>query len=232
MVSICTLRVRLFLKSFSPKPACLVATENKIFRISSSCWPKFTPLTRKWICTLIFTSIHFQKKRERERERRESPDRREREEEETSLRSHRSSIAIVDRAACRTIAPISPPISPSPRDFIFSSAMRSQFDRIWWIFLLGFVSFVNECGIDSLCASLRLRKCMENWVCKAFSVKMFEWTKHRNWFSVKRILWQTNTWKHFLFRKIAFSENRIFSGNAFTRTKHSLCDWLYIIFVL
>ena len=26
-----------FRKSFSPKPACLVATENKIFRKSSSC---------------------------------------------------------------------------------------------------------------------------------------------------------------------------------------------------
>ena len=26
-----------FKKSFSPKPACLVATENKIFRKSSSC---------------------------------------------------------------------------------------------------------------------------------------------------------------------------------------------------
>ena len=73
MVSICTLRVRLFLKSFSPKPACLVATENKIFRISSSCWPKFTPLTRKWIYTLIFTSIHFWKKGEREREREREP---------------------------------------------------------------------------------------------------------------------------------------------------------------
>ena len=49
-----------FRKSFSPKPACLVATKNAIFRKSSSCWPKFTPLTRKWIYTLIFTSIHFQ----------------------------------------------------------------------------------------------------------------------------------------------------------------------------
>ena len=119
-----------FRKSFSSKPACLVATENKIFRKSSSCWPKFTPLTRKWIYTLIFTSIHFRKKRERERER----------EERAQIGEHRSmsgaideqcdrptsalvdqpaarstsdaivqracsSIAIVDRAACRMIAP-------------------------------------------------------------------------------------------------------------------------------
>ena len=88
----------------------------------------------------------------------------------------RSSITIVDRATCRTIAPI----LPSPRNLIFSSAVRSQFDRIWWIFLLGFVSSVNECGIDSLSACLQLRKCMKNWACKAFSVKMFEWTKHQN----------------------------------------------------
>ena len=96
MVSICTLRVRLFLKSFSPKPACLVATKNKIFRISSSCWPKFTPLTRKWIYTLIFTSIHFWKKGEREREReRESPDRR----APIDERRDRPTRALVDRRA-------------------------------------------------------------------------------------------------------------------------------------
>ena len=161
-----------FRKSFSPKPVCLAATENETFQKFTSCWPKFTPLTRKWIYTLIFTSIHFRKERERERgrEKRESPDRRE--------RGRRDFPG--DRAARRTIAPISPPISPSPRDLIFSFAARSQFDRIWWIFLLGFVSSVNECGIDSLSACLQLRKCIENWACKAFSVKMFEWTKHRN----------------------------------------------------
>ena len=191
-----------FRKSFSLKPACLAATKNEIFRKFTSCWPKFTPLTRKWIYILIFTSIHFRKERERERERekREPRSGREREEEETSpaitplvdrraarstssaiVQQARSSITpLVDRAAFRTIAPISPLISPSQRDLIFSSASRSQFDRIWWIFLLGFVSFVNECGIDSLFACLQLRKCMENWACKAFSVKMFEWTKHRN----------------------------------------------------
>ena len=92
------------------------------------------------------------------------------------VRRAHSSIAIVDRVARRTIAPI----SLLPHDLVFSSAARSQFDRIWWIFLLGFVSSVNECGIDSLSACLQLRKCVENWACKAFSVKIFEWIKHRN----------------------------------------------------
>ena len=109
MVSICTLRVRLFLKSFSPKPACLVATENKIFRKSSSCWPKFTSLTRKWIYTLIFTSIYFRRERERERER-EPRSEREREKREprsesTDRRAARSkSGAIVQRARSSIVA--------------------------------------------------------------------------------------------------------------------------------
>ena len=148
-----------FRKSFSPKPACLAITENDIFWKMTSSWPIFSPLTRKWFSPLIFTSKHFRKERERERER-ESPDQRESERRESpdrrapivdraarrtiaprrwaarsSGRSHCSSIderryrpsgAIVDRATRRMIAPI----SPSPRDLIFSSATRSQFDWI------------------------------------------------------------------------------------------------------
>ena len=88
-----------FRKSFSPKPACLAATENEIFQKFTSCWPKFTPLTRKWIYTLIFTSIHFRKEREREREREKREPRSERERKKR-LRwwSRRSSIMpLVDR---------------------------------------------------------------------------------------------------------------------------------------
>ena len=60
------------------------------------------------------------------------------------------------------------------------------------------------------------------------------------------IFWNaTKHMKHFPFRKIAFPENRIFSGNTFTRTKRSLCfkilgpvmdpqqisySWLYVLF--
>ena len=227
-----------FRKSFSPKPACLAATKNEIFRKIISYWPTFTPLTQKWFYTLIFSSNHFRKKRKREPRsksidcwsRRSSDDctasivrRAMWSSDECAHRSRRSSIvSLVERSHRSRLQSCLRSILPSPRDLIFSSAAQSQFDQIWWILLLGFVSFVNECGIDSLSACLQLRKCMENWVCKAFSVRMFEWTKHRNWFFVKRILWQPNTWKHFPFQEIAFPKNGIFSGNAFTRTKHSL----------
>ena len=50
----------------------------------------------------------------------------------------------------------------------------------------------------------------------------FFFSKHQKIFSGKFFEMQPNTWKHFPFRKIAFPENRIFSGNGFTRTKHSL----------
>ena len=125
--------------------------------------------------TLLFSVQIISGERESERER----ERKKREPVIDERRDRRTS-AIVDHAARPTIAPISPPISLLPRDLIFSSAARSQFDWIRWIFLLGFVSSVNECGIDSLSACLQLTKCVENWSCKAFSVKMFEWTKHRN----------------------------------------------------
>ena len=45
---------------------CLAVTENIIFRKMISGWPQISPLSRKWISPLIFTSIHFRKKRERE----------------------------------------------------------------------------------------------------------------------------------------------------------------------
>ena len=157
--------------------------------------------------------------RERERERERERDRKERGRRDfagdhrpsssPTIGSHWSSIA----TPCRLISPlwsylrstspsISPPISPSPlpRDLNLTG-----FD---FLFLLGFVSFVNECGIDSLLTCLPLRKCMENWVawlCKAFSVKIFEWTKHRNWFSVKRILRQPNSLITFFFLENSIS---------------------------
>ena len=50
----------------------------------------------------------------------------------------------------------------------------------------------------------------------------FFFSKHQKIFFRKFFEMQPNTWKHFPFRKIAFPKNGIFSGNAFTRTKHSL----------
>ena len=54
----------------------LAVTENIIFRKMISGWPQISPLTRKWISPLIFTSIHFRKKREKERERARTRERR------------------------------------------------------------------------------------------------------------------------------------------------------------
>ena len=47
-------------------------------------------------------------------------------------------------------------------------------------------------------------------------------SKRQKIFFEKYFEMQPNTWKHFPFHKITFMENEIFSGNAFTRTKHSL----------
>ena len=47
-------------------------------------------------------------------------------------------------------------------------------------------------------------------------------TKHQKIFFEIFFEMQPNTWKHFPFRKIAFLENGIFSGNAFIQTKRSL----------
>ena len=47
-------------------------------------------------------------------------------------------------------------------------------------------------------------------------------TKHQKIFFETFFEMQPNTWKHFPFRKIAFLENGIFSGNAFIQTKRSL----------
>ena len=60
--------------------------------------------------------------------------------------------------------------------------------------------------------------------CPCFSkfVFSFFFSKHQKIFFGKFFEMQPNTWKHFPFLKIAFLENGIFSGNAFTRTKHSL----------
>ena len=83
---------------------------------------------------------------------------REREKREPRLERERES---PDCAAHRTIAPTSPPL-----DVAFTARSHLLLRRIWFIFfccvlflLLRFVSFA---GFD------------------AFSVKMFEWTKHRN----------------------------------------------------
>ena len=170
-----SLRVRLFWvkmisgNHFPPNPHVWLQRKMK-FSENSFSVDQYLLLWPENDFTLSFSLQIISGEREREREERAQIGERERK-KRLRWRSHHSSI---DERARQTIAPISTPISPSPHNLIFSSAARSQFDRIWWIFLLGFVSSVNECGIDSLSACLQLRKCMENWTCKAFSVKMFE----------------------------------------------------------
>ena len=56
------------------------------------------------------------------------------------------------------------------------------------------------------------------WVC----LFLVAFSKHQKIFFGNFFEIQPNTWKHFPFRKIAFPENGIFSGNAFIQTKHSL----------
>ena len=86
-----------FRKSFSPKPACLAAMENEIFRKFTSCWPKFTPLTQKWFYTLIFTSNHFRVTQNTERVRERTQREREKEQYRESERKNN-----IERARERT----------------------------------------------------------------------------------------------------------------------------------
>ena len=75
--------VNAFRKSFFTWPACLVATENRIFRKLKSVWPKFYSFDLEMVLHFHFTFKPFpghaqkrerakERERERERERRES----------------------------------------------------------------------------------------------------------------------------------------------------------------
>ena len=132
------------------------------------------------------------------------------------------------------------------------SSFFSQFDRIWWFFFffLGFVcvSILRNEWYCNIC--LATEKLWENvigfddfffwvlfvllYICLA-TEKMWatsrkcvfydifkNTTKHQKIFFEIFFEMQPNTWKHFPFQKIAFPKNGIFSGNAFTPTKHSL----------
>ena len=181
---------------------------NFIFRKIASCWPKFLPLTRKWFFTLIFTSIHFQRERERERERRESPNQRESERRESLDRR----APIVNRAARRTIAPRRRAArSTGDRwDRAVRSSGRSHRSSIderrdrWAVRVRQVRSSIDDrtARRSSLIAPLVARRwfIFFCWVLvsfawiDAFSVKIFEWTKHRNG---SRSTARSSNWKHF-----------------------------------
>ena len=74
------LAVNAFRKSFSTWPACLAATENRIFWKMKSVWPKFYSFDPKMVLHFHFTFKPFPghaQKRERERAREREKERRE-----------------------------------------------------------------------------------------------------------------------------------------------------------
>ena len=180
----------------------------------ASYWPKFSPLTRKWFYTLIFTSNHFQKKREREK--------REPRSESTDRRSRHSSIdercdhlmnALVDRAARRSL-----PLVAVDRNW--------RRDHIAHRSMSGAIGEITIDGGDDWRATAAKIEIAQSSPSSGFVFSFF-FSKHQKIFFRKFFEMQRNTWKHFPSWKIEFLENGIFSRNAFTRTKHSLNGVLY-----
>ena len=161
-------------------------------------------LTRKWFEVKIFISNHFWTHAQREREREPSP------QTELQFDDHSSALPRPSfsptttnradrmikqrshRADCST-APIATPCRSQHCALL--SSFFSQFDRIWWIFFLGFVSFVFLYWGMILYICLAAEKM---WVTskKCVFYGIFKnTTKHQKIFSEM----QQNTWKHFLF---------------------------------
>ena len=148
----------IFRKSFSVKPACLAATENRISRKWFQFDRNFTHLTRKWFYIFILPSNHFRVTRKREREREKK---REREKERRArrdrpkLRLPRSFAEIVHRdcealgshkaliviaiAITRSTAPITITRSTAPIAILPSRRSRSHEVSGFDDFFLGFV---------------------------------------------------------------------------------------------
>ena len=205
----------------------LAVTENIIFRKMISGWPQISPLTRKWISPLIFTSIHFRKKRERERarareRRRSSPRsrapatvrrrdwRRDRDRAvDRDLAPSRSRIAIApwsrSRAVDRDLAPSrslrerdhAPSIAISDRDRAVIAILCC--DR-WWFFFLG-------CGF-------------------VFSDLCFpsSFPNTRKYFPENFLKCNQTHGNIFLFRKLAFPENMYFPENVLQQPNTALCS--------
>ena len=143
----------------------------------------------------------------------------------------------------RSISPSPPPrdLASKSNPITSLSSFFSQFDQIWWIFFSRFCFFCGsvwlvgkcECGIGLNWITLTFSFDAVEWLIK-FSLllfflfwlqslifrktksifcKMFERTKHRNWFSVKQIWGNQTAWIHFPFPKIAFPENILHEPN-------------------
>ena len=190
----------------------LAVTENIIFRKMISGWPQISPLTRKWISPLIFTSIHFRKERERERERESARAREEKIQSEIASssssptarstarswscrRSRSGAIAISDRD--RSVIAIAIQIAIASR----RSRSRRDRDLVLWSLMIFFPGL---------------------WLCVFWFVFSFFFSKHQKIFSGKFFETQPNTWKYFHFPEISISGKYVFSRKRFTATKHSL----------
>ena len=98
-------------------------------------------------------------------------------------------------------------------------------EKMWpdlMIFFLGFVCVSvlrNERYYIFVWQPRKCKQQVENVFSMVFSRTQ---PNTRKYFPKHFFEMQPNTWKHFPFQKIAFLENRIFSGNTFTRTKRSL----------
>ena len=173
-----------------------------------SVWPKFRAFDPEMVLHFHFTFKPFSghaQKRERARERERGRKKEER-------------VEIVQSWARRYRPKPSSPISFADITGTTPIAIARSV-RIWWFFS-GFCLCFEEWMILYICLVTEKmwaisRKCVFYGIFK-------NTTKYHKIFFETFFEMQPNTWKHFPFRKIAFLENRIFSGNTFTRTKRSL----------
>ena len=162
---------------------------------------------------ILHPHFHFKSFPEKERER----EKREPRSESTDRRSRHSSIdercdhlmnALVDRAARRSL-----PLVAVDRNW--------RRDHIAHRSMSGAIGEITIDGGDDWRATAAKIEIAQSSPSSGFVFSFF-FSKHQKIFFRKFFEIQLNTWKHFPFQKIAFPENGIFSGNAFTRTKHSL----------
>ena len=201
----------------------LVGPENRIFQKLISVDRKKMALTTEIILHFHF---HFKVFLERERER-----------ESKRARGRRPSSSPV------RWSPANPELQSAPisrdrvvdRDLAFARSRRRSRSRIAVVGL----ELAKHRAVEPNRASIAISPLVElasrasivddffSGFCPCFSgfVFSFFFSKHQKIFFGKFFEMQPNTWKHFPFRKIAFPKNGIFSGNAFTRTKHSLNSW-------
>ena len=210
------------------KCGCLVGPENRIVQKLISVDRKKKALTTEMNFRSYF---HFKWIPDRERERARASAREEEEapELQSSLtitdeprapvhadRTHQSishraawSHAPDDRTARRSRsreAPRHRTQSSVDHDLAPCRTSQSSVDR-WWFFFLGFVHVFLGLSLPS------------------------SFPNTRKYFSENFLKYNQTYEKHFPFWKIAFSENFLFSGNAFTWTKHNLravggaCEW-------